>query len=901
MKNSLLFSLLFTGTLALGQQTTQFREMLQPELVQGSNTLINGFAGGLNTPQFIELDLNLDGTMDMVIFERQGNVLMPFIAEGSGANTHYKFAPEYKKNFPPVQHYLLTADFNCDGKLDIFTSTISVAVAVYENTSTDSLSFSWALGSDPYLYTDFLNGQTSNVHIPSIDIPVIQDIDGDGDIDILSFGTSGVDINFYENQSANHCGLDFLLTQNCWGGFREDQTSNAIQLDACITGAAPPFEDPEGTMHSGSTLLSLDMNNDGLQELVIGDVSFPTTVLAHNAGTPDSAYMNNQTILWAPDGTHVIDIPIFPACYYQDIDFDGIPDLVCSTNQAGFKNQNQVWRFKNNGTRTTPSFSFVDSTFMVNTMLDLGESANPTFADINGDGLPDLIVGSKGVWKAGGDYEAAIYYLKNTSTLGNISFEITSTSLVNLTGLSGAISLYPTLGDLDGDNDLDMIIGLEDGTLLYYINTGSYTIPQFTFSTANYQGIDVGFNAAPELYDVNNDGQLDLIIGEKDGNLNYYENNSGTFVLKSSKFGGVTMDKGLNYTGYSTPRFYEFNGKDQLMVGSRYYGIEQYDSARAIVGLPSYTQATLGTGTTSTSGFEETPFGALKRTGRNQLLYTAQELQSLGFSYGQIEDISFNVTVTNTSNSITNGITVRMKNTSTTSLNGFETDLDEVYDGTMPVAPGWNTITLESPFVWDGTSNLVIEICFQRNLPLLDNDVEATDVGFNANAYGDITGFNNNTSDGCVMPYKASSTLRPNTTMTIRPITPPAGQVLDGWLDMSADFADLDSDGFPEAAIGVQGGGIVIFKGEAKGISVRENNRWSKASIYPNPTDGLIRVDMEDLGDALYTITDLNGRIRAQGSLPSSGELDLSDWETGVYILQIQSGNDWSYAKILKQ
>ena len=73
--------------------------------------------------------------------------------------------------------------------------------------------------------------------------------------------------------------------------------------------------------------------------------------------------------------------------------------------------------------------------------------------------------------------------------------------------------IYPTFGDLDGDNDKDMIIGDETGTLKYFENQGGAGEPMdFDVRVEDYANIDVGGFSIPQLFDLNKDGLLDSII-----------------------------------------------------------------------------------------------------------------------------------------------------------------------------------------------------------------------------------------------------------------------------------------------------------------------------------------------------------------------------------------------------
>jgi len=112
-----------------------------------------------------------------------------------------------------------------------------------------------------------------------------------------------------------------------------------------------------------------------------------------------------------------------------------------------------------------------------------------------------------------------------------------------------------------------------------------------------------------------------------------------------------------------------------------------------------------------------TPFGNYWWGAKQQFLYTAAELIAAGFSAGTINSLAFDVTTPATA-TLTD-YTISMKNTTVTALTTtFETGLTQVYFNaayTPSALTGFanNTINL-TPFNWDGTSNIVIDICFNN-------------------------------------------------------------------------------------------------------------------------------------------------------------------------------------------
>jgi FG-GAP-like repeat len=119
MKNTILFLLLVLKTIPAFSQT--FPRLNIP-LKINNLSIPNAWAGGLNAPQWSEVDLNNDGKKDLFVFDRIGNVSLPFLNQSTIAGeSKYVFAPEYLPYFPKMNDIALLRDFNGDGIADIFT------------------------------------------------------------------------------------------------------------------------------------------------------------------------------------------------------------------------------------------------------------------------------------------------------------------------------------------------------------------------------------------------------------------------------------------------------------------------------------------------------------------------------------------------------------------------------------------------------------------------------------------------------------------------------------------------------------------------------------------------------------------------------------------------------------
>lgn len=541
----------------------------------GNNSLERAWEGGLNYPIFSNTDYDNDGEMDLVGFDKSGNRILLYNNDG------LTFKPY--PNDLLLERWVLFRDFNCDGLDDIFTGT-STGIRVYRNTGNFEFTLEKQILKSQY------NSFVSNLYVGNSDIPGIVDIDGDGDLDILTFEINGVSVEWHKNlsmETTSDCSqLTFEVSANCWGKFQENATTSAILLNqAC--GPTPPPDQRKPERHAGSTITALDQNYDGDIDLLIGDISFNDMVYLNNGGSPTSALMDSKNESF-PAYNNSINIHIFPYASYADVDFDGKSDLIVVSNDPTVGNNKEVIHYQNTGINQD-TFAFETNAFLLDEMLDFGTCAYPVLLDENQDGLMDILVGSNG-YNQNGTPLAQLALLRNTGTNKNPEFELINEDYLNLSSITERY-LYPAVGDIDGDGDDDLFLGLMNGEIAYYNNTAGFGNPcSFVLANGSFESIDVGAFAAPQLIDLNNDNLLDFIVGKQQGTLTHFPNqgtaNAPSFTFVEDDFGGITtqdFDQGA-FFGYSTPHFFKDVDTIRALVGSEEGGIYYYKDISELLG-----------------------------------------------------------------------------------------------------------------------------------------------------------------------------------------------------------------------------------------------------------------------------------------------------------------------------
>jgi hypothetical protein len=596
MRNFLFLFIIVSFNFSFGQFSFNYSDSLQ--IIKNGTPLSLAWSGGLNYSQFSEIDFDYDGDMDLLAFDRSNDQIRLFENKDINGTRSYVYNPIGQSLFPSDLRYRLAAvDYNQDGKNDLFAYGIG-GIKVFKNTGNSTSGLQWTLVKNLLCSDNW--GTLLNLYVSSADIPAIVDVDLDGDIDILTYHISGEYLQYHKNLSQETYGhsdsLMYELKNECWGGFREDVNSNTVFLNdqtaPCQAGNVPnPQLKPNDAekAHAGSTVLAIDMDGNGVKDLLLGDVAYPSINFLTNGGTT----VNSNSLMISanpnfPSNTTPIAMQLFPAAFWLDVDFDNKKDLLVAPNAKNVsENETSVMKYKNTASNSTPNFVFETKAFLQEDMIEHGTGSIPVLTDIDNDGLIDLFVANFFSYKPTLMKESRIAYYKNTGTNTNPTYTFIDNDFINLSQSGLGLRMAPTFGDLNNDGKKDILLGLENGTICYFQNTTSGATPTFSAPVVNYQDnlgqvINVGQYASPQLFDLNKDGKLDLLIGKKTGELVYYENIGSLaqpiFKLTNSNLGNVDVSNTTSPDGFSVPFFFTHLDTTYLLVGSLEGPIHFYDS-----------------------------------------------------------------------------------------------------------------------------------------------------------------------------------------------------------------------------------------------------------------------------------------------------------------------------------
>lgn len=245
-----------------------------------------------------------------------------------------------------------------------------------------------------------------------------------------------------------------------------------------------------------------------------------------------------------------------------DLDGDGDLDLLVGNKiEQGDPLNGKLYRYINQGSAQAPAFSPAGA-------LDVGTGYHllPAFGDLDGDGDLDAIVGT---------WEDQLRMYRNDATDGSIALTLADSAVVTLTRGRNAT---PAVGDVDGDGDLDLFVGESSGAVNYYENTGDVRRPEFTLISDEYQDIDVGRRSMPVLRDIDQDGDLDLLVGSESEGIHIFRNDGTPAAAVFVAAGTLELED----FGFAAPAFADLDGDgdDDVLLGGTRGGLWFYENRR---------------------------------------------------------------------------------------------------------------------------------------------------------------------------------------------------------------------------------------------------------------------------------------------------------------------------------
>ena len=504
-------------------------------------TLYQPFSGGLNSPQVQWVNWDSDIENELFILDEDSCVrLYDYVNDEQGP--YFRILDT---NFGDLCYlnWFQFVDIDLDGELEFVTQIFNSSnqIQVYE-----------ILDDELTLVGSVMQSNGSYVISDSVMVPTFADIDSDGDFDFFTGNIIGT-VTMYENIGLGENGIpEFNLIsfewQNIW-----------------IVGPSM------NNRHGASAIEFVDIDSDGDLDLCWGDYFQASLYIIFNIGSPENPIMDVGNI--------VTEFPYNDSIYttgrnmpsFNDIDSDGDLDLFISVlgGDGGIQLANNFLLYKN----TDGIFSLETTNFM--NSVDLNSNVVPELVDIDSDGDLDLFLGQ--------DYNTAtfpirgrIYFFRN---IGDNTFHLEDGEFM---GTDIGNSLHPVFEDIDSDGDLDLFVGENYGKILFYENIGDKYDFIFSLKSDNFSNIDIGYKSSVDFFDLNLDGQNEMLVGSNNQGIQVY--NKLPSVNSIAEF---QLNECINfpYLGLNTkPKLYSSNEQILILSGVSTGGLYQLKYEQNLLG-----------------------------------------------------------------------------------------------------------------------------------------------------------------------------------------------------------------------------------------------------------------------------------------------------------------------------
>lgn len=476
------------------------------ELRTNTDTVI--YSESNSVPVFCDMDN--DGDEDFFTGQQLGTVTY-YENIGSQSNFSFKYITDFWQNLiiiSPALNFrhgansLEFTDIDADNDFDLFWGDLfSKGIYFIRNDGTpDSPNVVIADSIYPHNSSFISQGYNSTRFV---------DIDADGDKDMF------ISV-LYSSQNLNN----FVLYKN--NG--TPQSANFLRLtDNYLNNV---------DVGGSSSIVFSDIDGDADFDLIIGNDVPVKLRIFENTGTTSSPSFNLSV-----DSLNIRSSPnnfnYSPA--FTDIDNDGDKDLL-----LGSYIKDSIWFYRNTGSTSNYNFTFEGTAKSIG-IDSVGQSSSPVFADINNDNDYDLFIGAS---------NGRIFYYENTGSAVNFNFELRTAYYNSIDVGDDAV---PRFTDFDHDNDLDLFVGAQNGTIRYYRNEGNPSTPNFVLVTNEFMNINVHQNSCPAFTDIDNDTDFDLFVGNIKGGLYYFRNEKVSTVNFSAYIDPTEFELFQNYPNPFNP------------------------------------------------------------------------------------------------------------------------------------------------------------------------------------------------------------------------------------------------------------------------------------------------------------------------------------------------------------
>lgn len=482
------------------------------------------------------LDVDRDGDMD-IMSESRYSYVKYWRNEGTPEEARFVVAEDSLKDadgtpiFADRQNIPHLTDIDCDGHLDLFIGRVTGTITRYESVGMDDdLIPRFRMVIDRWEDIEIV-GENATLH--GANTMTFGDLDGDGDEDLL-WG------DFFE------AGLLLIRNQGSCGApsFRGEPQNF-------------PLDNPVATSGYNAPVL-VDIDGDGDLDLFMGVLG---GAFNSNATTRENFYYFEQT---GPEKFEVrtarairdLDVGSESIVKLADLDGDGDLDMLVG-NKIEPTNQRTslLFYYENTGTSTAPEFVFREAQDYIETYHQ-----NPAIADLDADGDLDYLIGK---------WNREMAYWRNEGSPSMPSFTEVDPVWVTLTR---GQNTTPALVDLDGDGDLDLVSGEASGNLNYWQNIGTPEEAVFELVSDEWLGIKMGRRAFPSFVDLDGDGDMDMVIGTELDGLQLFVNNGTPQAPDFELFGALDIP----VQALSAPEWADIDGDGDmdLFVGGASGGVQ---------------------------------------------------------------------------------------------------------------------------------------------------------------------------------------------------------------------------------------------------------------------------------------------------------------------------------------